>query len=454
MSQLPHAPKPLLSRKSGPLQGCVSVPGDKSISHRALIFGALAEGRTEIAGLLESEDILCTARALQQLGAEIRKAGESWIVTGSGLGGLIEPKEPLDFGNSGTGARLMMGIVAGHPMRAIFTGDASLKKRPMGRILDPLRRMGLGIGEEGRSTLPLTLIGSSHLVPIEYALPVPSAQVKSAVLLAGLLAQGRTSVIEPEKTRDHTEKMLAYFGASISSEPLEGGLKITVEGRQTLQGKPVAVPGDPSSAAFLAAAALLCPGSDISVQNVLVNPTRTGFYETLREMGANVSFENEREVNGEPVADIRARASSLRGVHVPAGRAPSMIDEYPILSVLAAFAEGTTVMEGLAELRVKESDRLAVMAAGLSECGANAEAHGDTLTVTGAPAVRGGATIATHMDHRIAMSFLVLGLAASAPIIVDDCSMIATSFPEFSGLMQTVGASLEAVPAGAEPNNF
>jgi len=443
MSQLPSAQKPLTPRKSGALRGTVFVPGDKSISHRALILGALAEGRTAIGGLLESEDILCTARALQQLGAEVRKAGASWTVIGSGLGGLIQPAEPLDFGNSGTGARLMMGVVAGHPMRAVFTGDDSLKKRPMGRVLDPLKTMGLQIVEEGRSTLPLTLIGSSGLVPMEYRLPVPSAQVKSAILLAGLLAPGRTSVVESEKTRDHTEKMLAYFGASVSAAAVEGGTRISVEGGKTLHGKPVTVPGDPSSAAFLAAAALLCPGSDILIRNVLVNPTRTGFYTTLNEMGAGLSFENERELNGEPVADLHVRPGKLKGVHVPAERAPSMIDEYPILAALAAFAEGSTVMEGLAELRVKESDRLAAMATGLSACGVEAHASGDTLTVTGAATVRGGAVIATHMDHRIAMAFLVLGLAAEEPVTVDDTSMIATSFPEFRGLMENLGASFE-----------
>ncbi len=443
MSQLPSAPKPLTTRKSGALLGTVSVPGDKSISHRALILGALAEGRTEIGGLLESEDILSTARALQQLGADIRKQGVSWTVTGSGLGGLIEPASALDFGNSGTGARLTMGVVAGHPMRAVFTGDESLKKRPMGRVLDPLKKMGLQIEEEGRVTLPLTLVGSSGLVPIEYPLPVPSAQVKSAILLAGLLTPGRTSVVESEKTRDHTEKILSYFGASISVTPAEGGTRISVEGRKTLHGKPVTVPGDPSSAAFLAAAAILCPGSDVLIRNVLVNPTRTGFYLTLKEMGAAISFENERELNGEPVADLRVRAGKLRAVHVPAERAPSMIDEYPMLAALASFAQDTTIMDGLSELRVKESDRLAAMVAGLSACGVEAHASGDTLAVSGNAPVRGGAVIATHMDHRIAMAFLVLGLAAQEPVTVDDASMIATSFPEFRGLMETLGASFE-----------
>jgi 3-phosphoshikimate 1-carboxyvinyltransferase len=444
-----------MSRKSGPLQGAVPVPGDKSISHRALILGALAEGRTQITGLLESEDILCTARALQALGAPIEKTGGVWTVIGRGLGGLISPDAPLDFGNSGTGARLMMGVAAGHPIRAVFTGDASLCKRPMGRVLDPLKRMGLEIEEEGRANLPLTLIGSSELAPIVYRLPVPSAQVKSAVLLAGLLTSGETSVIENEKTRDHTEIMLGYFGAAISSRPEpDGGVRISVEGRKQFKGKPVAVPGDPSSAAFLAGAAILCPGSNVLIQNLLINPARTGFYETLSEMGADISFENERELNGERVADLRARTSRLKGVHVPAARAPAMIDEYPILAALAAFAEGETVMEGLAELRVKESDRLAAMADGLTACGASAASRGDTLIVAGLPQIRGGATILTHMDHRIAMSFLVLGLAAEEPVIVDDASMIATSFPEFGVLTQKLGATIEAPAEGMGKNSF
>ncbi len=449
MSELPAAAKPLTSRKSDALHGAFSVPGDKSISHRALILGALAEGRTDITGLLESEDILCTARALQNLGAHVEKAGGVWTVIGRGLGGLVSPAGDLDFGNSGTGARLMMGVVAGHPVRAVFTGDASLRKRPMGRVLDPLKRMGLDIDEASRNALPLTLHGASNLVPIAYRLPVASAQVKSAVLLAGLLASGTTSVIESEKTRDHTEKMFAYFGADVSSDlDGEGGLRISVEGRKTLKGKPVVVPGDPSSAAFLVAGAILCPGSDVVIKDVLINPTRTGFYETLSEMGADITFENERELNGERVADLRAKTSALRGVLVPAARAPTMIDEYPVLAALAAFAEGETVMNGLAELRVKESDRLAAMVDGLSACGAKAESRGDTLAVSGLSKVRGGATIQTHMDHRIAMSFLVLGLAAEEPVTVDDASMIATSFPEFRQVMQQAGASLTPAKPG------
>lgn len=321
----------------------------------------------------------------------------------------------------------------------------------MGRVLDPLRRMGLDIAEEGRTTLPLTLLGTSGLVPISYQLPVPSAQVKSALLLAGLLAPGRTTVIENEPTRDHTEKMLSYFGVPLSSEITEGRSRhISIEGRNSFRGKPIRVPGDPSSAAFLTAAAILCPGSDVLISNVLVNPTRTGFYETLVEMGADISFENKREANGETIAGLHVKASPLRGVRVPAERAPSMIDEYPMLAALSAFAEGETVMQGLAELRVKESDRLAAMVSGLTACGVNAASHGDTLKVVGANAVRGGALITTHMDHRIAMAFLVLGLATTEPVTVDDASMIATSFPEFTGLMQALGASFE--DAGADMN--
>ncbi|MGA7326541.1 MAG: 3-phosphoshikimate 1-carboxyvinyltransferase [Rhodomicrobium sp.] len=451
MSQLHSAPKPLRSLRPGALQGTVSVPGDKSISHRSLILGALAEGHTVITGLLESEDVVHTAKCLLKLGVQLEKRDEAWFVIGSGLGGLLQPDGALDFGNSGTAARLMMGVVAGHSMRAVFTGDDSLKKRPMGRVLDPLRQMGLDTAEEGRTTLPLTLLGTSSLVPLTYHLPVPSAQVKSAVLLAGLLAPGRTTVIENEPTRDHTEKMLSYFGVPLSCETAEGGSEhISVEGRKSFRGKPITVPGDPSSAAFLAGAAILCPGSDVIIRNVLVNPTRTGFYKTLVEMGADISFENKKEANGEAIADIHVKAGALRGVPVPPERAPSMIDEYPILATLAAFAQGETVMEGLAELRVKESDRLAAMVAGLNACGVQAASHGDALKVRGSKTVRGGALIATHMDHRIAMAFLVLGLATVEPVTVDDASMIATSFPEFRDLMQALGASFEDAGANAD----
>jgi 3-phosphoshikimate 1-carboxyvinyltransferase len=440
MSQAAARSKPLTAVRSGPLRGAVSAPGDKSISHRALILGALSRGVTEISGLLEAEDIMATAQAVRQLGAKVEREGARWRVHGRGIGGLTGPSEPIDMGNSGTGARLMMGVVAGHPIEATITGDESLCRRPMGRVLTPLRQMGLRWREAGRNLLPLTLIGTDQLMPIVYELPVASAQVKSAVLHAGLAAKGETTVIEPERTRDHTEKMLSYFGAEISIEGTAAGRRIAVAGLPDLVGRPVDVPADPSSAAFTVGAALICPGSEVVVRNVLVNPTRTGFYQTLLEMGADIAFENERDAGGETVADIRARYSPLRGVRVPEERAPAMIDEYPCLAAVASFAEGTTRMEGLAELRVKESDRLAAMEAGLKACGVAASSEGDTLIVSGARAAPGGGFVATHMDHRIAMSFLVLGLAADRPVTVDDTAMIATSFPNFIELMQGLGA--------------
>lgn len=435
-------PEPLTSFKSGPLSGRARVPGDKSISHRALIFGALSTGTTRISGLLEAEDVLATGRVVAALGAEVGKSGDEWHIRGRGVGGLREPGIELDFGNSGTGARLMMGVIAGHDISAVLTGDASLCRRPMGRILTPLRRMGLNVDED-REMLPLRLSGTSDLVPIVYELPVPSAQVKSAVLIAGLHAPGKTSVIEPEATRDHTERMLSYFGADVDVAPSEKGRVITVAGDAELAGQAVAVPGDPSSAAFLVAAALITEGSEITVDGVLVNPTRTGFYDTLREMGADVRYENQREQGGEPVADIRVRSSRLKGTTVPAERAPTMIDEYPCLAVLAARAEGETRMEGLAELRVKESDRLTATAAGLAACGVEAAIEGDTLIVPGARQVAGGGTVATHMDHRIAMAFLTLGQASAQPVTVDDAGFIATSFPSYIDLMTSLGARLE-----------
>ena len=404
------------------------------------MFGALATGRTVIEGLLEAEDVLNTAKAVTALGAAATKSGDEWTVLGRGVGGLKQPDDPLDFGNSGTGTRLMMGVVAGHDMTVTMTGDASLSRRPMGRVLKPLRRMGL-VTEEDRDTLPLTVRGTSHLIPIEYALPVPSAQVKSAILIAGLMAAGATTVIEKEPTRDHTERMLRYFGARVETEQLNGLTRVTIHGDAELEGRDVVVPGDPSSAAFLICAALLVPGSDVMVEGVLVNETRTGLYTTLVEMGADITFENERDEGGEPVADIRARYSELRGVHVPAGRAPSMIDEYPVLAAVAGFAKGDTRMDGLAELKVKESDRLAATAAGLAANGVRATVDGDTLIVHGTGQVQGGGTVATHLDHRIAMAFLTLGLASTSPVSVDDTSMIATSFPEFHSLMQRLGAS-------------
>lgn len=431
--------EPLSAGRAGALKGRLRVPGDKSISHRALMLGALATGRTRIRGLLEAEDVLNTAKAVTALGAPAHKVNDVWEVRGRGTGGLKQPDGALDFGNSGTGTRLMMGIVAGHDMTVVMTGDASLSRRPMGRVLKPLRQMGLST-VENRDTLPLTVRGTADLIPIVYELPVPSAQVKSAILLAGLMAAGATTVIEKEATRDHTERMLRYFGADVSTTTDGGRTHITVKGDAELAGREVTVPGDPSSAAFLIAAALLSPGSDVTVEGVLVNDTRTGLYTTLREMGADVEFLNVREEGGEPVADIRARSSKLQGVHVPAARAPSMIDEYPVLAVIAAFAEGDTVMEGLAELKVKESDRLAATAAGLTANGVAAVVEGDTLTVHGTGKVAGGGFVATHLDHRIAMAFLTMGLASEAPVTVDDTRMIATSFPEYRGLMERLGA--------------
>jgi 3-phosphoshikimate 1-carboxyvinyltransferase len=417
------------------------VPGDKSISHRALMFGALATGTTRISGLLEGEDVLNTANAVIALGAPAAKEGDTWVVKGRGVGGLRQPDAPIDFGNSGTGTRLMMGVIAGHPITVTVTGDASLSKRPMRRVIGPLKNMGLQIAED-RETLPLTLTGSDQLIPIVYELPVPSAQVKSAILLAGLHAPGETTVIEKEVTRDHTERMLRFFGADIRTEQKDGKTHITVKGDAEMVGRDVTVPGDPSSAAFLICAALLVPGSDVTVEGVLVNETRTGLYTTLQEMGADVTLTNLREDGGEPIADIRARYSKLKGVAVPAARAPSMIDEYPVLAAVAAFADGDTVMHGLAELKLKERDRLAATAAGLEANGVRATVEGNTLTVHGTGGkVPGGGGVATHLDHRIAMAFLTMGLASEAPVTVDDTAMIATSFPEFLGLMEQLGAT-------------
>jgi 3-phosphoshikimate 1-carboxyvinyltransferase len=445
---VPHSsPAPLSVSRSRALSGRVSVPGDKSISHRALLFGALATGRTHIRGLLEGEDVLNTAKVLQALGCSVSKRGDTWEILGRGVGGLTAPSGDLDFGNSGTGVRLMMGVIAGHDLTARLVGDASLSRRPMGRVLRPLQRMGLEVVDHGKETLPLTIRGSPDLVPIEYQLPVPSAQIKSAVLIAGLHAAGETTVIEPEPTRDHTERMLGHFGAQVTATKRQGMRAISVKGDAELVGQDVHVPGDPSSAAFLAAAALIVPGSEVTIGGVLVNPTRTGFYMTLREMGADVVFLDERSQGGEPVADIRIRHSRLKGVHVPAARAPSMIDEYPVLACLAAYAEGETRMEGLGELKVKESDRLAATADGLLANGVQAKVEGDTLIVDGSKAVPGGGTVATHLDHRIAMAFLVSGFGADRPVTVDDASMIATSFPEFRPLMEQLGATFAAPEA-------
>jgi 3-phosphoshikimate 1-carboxyvinyltransferase len=412
------------------------------------MFGALATGRTRITGLLEGEDVLNTAKALQALGCPVRKIGATWEVLGRGVGGLDQPTGDIDYGNSGTGLRLMMGVIAGHGMRARFVGDASLSRRPMGRILEPLMQMGIEVVERGRNTLPLTIRGTPDLMPIEYRTPVASAQIKSAVLIAGLHASGETTVVEEQTTRDHTERMLSHFGAELSVAERNGGRAITIVGDAELEGRDVVVPGDPSSAAFLVSAALIVSGSEIAIDGVLVNPTRTGFYTTLEEMGADIEFRNERDEGGEPVADILVRYSRLRGVRVPPERAPSMIDEYPVLACLAAFAEGETRMEGLAELKVKESDRLAATAAGLAANGVEAKVEGDALTVGGGKGVRGGGSVVTHLDHRIAMAFLTLGLGAERPVTVDDADTIATSFPEFRTLMEQLGATF-AMPEGA-----
>jgi 3-phosphoshikimate 1-carboxyvinyltransferase len=439
--------QPMKSRKSGPLKGVAAVPGDKSISHRSLIFGAMAVGETNITGLLEGQDVLDTASAMRAFGATVTRHGEgSWTVNGVGVGGFQEPVDVLDVGNSGTGARLIMGTMATTPITATFTGDASLRKRPMGRVTDPLSLFGArAYGRQG-GRLPMTIVGAANPVPVRYALPVASAQVKSAVLLAGLNAPGETVVIEKEPTRDHSERMLIGFGAQLQVEKTGEGHVITLTGQPELRPQTVAVPRDPSSAAFPVCAALIVEGSDILVPGVSQNLTRNGLYLTLVEMGADIEFQNPREEGGEPVADLRVRFSgNMKGIEVPPERAPSMIDEYPVLSVVASFATGKTVMRGVKELRVKESDRIDAMARGLEACGVRVEEDEDTLIVhgMGPGGVPGGATCATHIDHRIAMSFLVCGLASKAPVAVDDGSPIQTSFPIFEGLMQGLGAEIE-----------
>jgi 3-phosphoshikimate 1-carboxyvinyltransferase len=436
----------MTARRAGPLSGTAHVPGDKSISHRALILGALAVGETRITGLLEGQDVLDTAAAMRAFGAEVTRHGDgAWSVHGVGTGGFAEPENVIDCGNSGTGARLIMGAMATTPIVATFTGDASLRRRPMGRVTEPLALFGArAYGRQG-GRLPMTLLGAAMPVPVRYALPVPSAQVKSAILLAGLNAPGETVVIEAVATRDHTERMLAGFGATLAVETTPEGRVIALTGQPELVPQTVAVPRDPSSAAFPVAAALMVPGSAIRVPGVSQNPTRDGFFRTLLEMGAELTLEAPREEGGEPVADLAVRfTGALRGVTVPAERAASMIDEFPILAALAATAEGTTVMHGVHELRVKESDRIAAMARGLAACGVRVEETEDSLTVhgRGAEGVPGGATVATHLDHRIAMSFLVLGLAARAPVTVDDAAAIATSFPGFGALMTGLGAEI------------
>ncbi len=421
------------------------VPGDKSISHRALIFGLLARGETRIENLLEAEDVLNTAKVAELLGAGVTREGEGrWRVIGAGIGGLAQPDQVLDFGNAGTGSRLMMGVAGSHPITSTFDGDDSLRKRPMRRILDPLVQMGTTVLEQAPGgRVPLTIRGPRETIPITYETPAPSAQIKSAVLLAGLNSPGLTTVVERQATRDHTERMLTHFGAVITIEESGAGRRIALEGQPDLTGAEVVVPADPSSAAFPLVAALVTPGSDVVVENVMMNPLRTGLISTLLEMGAAIEFLNERDIGGESVADIRAAYGPLKGVEVPPGRAPSMIDEYPVLAVAAAFATGPTVMRGLEELRVKESDRLAAVADGLAANGVRAEVSGDDLTVHGMGGkVPGGGLVATHLDHRIAMAFLVMGLAARDPVTADDSTVIATSFPSFAPLMRQLGAEL------------
>jgi 3-phosphoshikimate 1-carboxyvinyltransferase len=436
---------PMTARSAGPLTGRARVPGDKSISHRALILGALAVGKSRISGLLEGEDVLNTGKAMSALGARVeRQRDGTWEISGVGVGGFREPAAALDFGNSGTGCRLVMGAVAGCPIVVSFDGDASLRKRPMKRILDPVALIGaraVAIAEGGR--LPLTLAGARDPIPIVYRTPVASAQIKSAVLLAGLAAPGATTVIESEASRDHTELMLRHFGAQLVSAP-DGphGRRITLQGQPELAAAPVVVPADPSSAAFPMVAALIAAGSDIILTGLMTNPLRTGLIATLREMGASIETLDTRSDAGESMADFRVRGSALHGVEVPATRAPSMIDEYPVLAVAAAFAQGTTVMRGLKELRVKESDRLAATADMLRQNGVAVEIAGDDLIVHGKGHVPGGGLVATHMDHRLAMSALVMGIGSAAPVQVDDAGFIATSFPGFAELMRALGADL------------
>jgi len=427
------------------LQGRARVPGDKSISHRALILAAMTVGETNVSGLLEGEDVLHTAQAMRALGASMERHGEgAWRIHGVGVGGFAQPAGPLNFGNSGTGCRLAIGAVAGSPVTATFDGDASLRSRPMRRVLDPLEKMGarpLAIADGGR--LPLTLEGASDPIPITYEPPMPSAQLKSAVLLAGLAAPGETTVIEAEATRDHTERLLKHFGAEVTSKPHgERGRRIILQGQPELEPANVVVPADPSSAAFLMVGALITPGSDLILDAVMTNPLRTGLIKTLLEMGANIETLSTRDDGGEEVADLRVRASALKGTEVPPERAPSMIDEYLILGVAAAFAKGTTRMRGLQELRVKESDRLAATADMLRVNGVAVEIEGDDLIVQGKGTVAGGGDVKTHMDHRIAMSALMMGLASDNPVRIDDAGFIVTSFPGFVELMRSLGADI------------
>ena len=449
MDQAATSLRPARSSKSEALRGDIRIPGDKSISHRALMLGGLAAGETRISGLLEGDDVILTGRAMQAMGATIRKQDDTWVINGVGNGCLLEPETGLDFGNAGTGCRLTMGLVGPYDFTTTFSGDASLSGRPMQRVLDPLRLMGVQVTAQAGDRLPVTLRGPGLPAPVSYRVPMASAQVKSAVLLAGLNTPGITTVIEPGPTRDHTERMLRGFGAELEVETAADGARtIRLEGRGRLAGQAIDVPGDPSSAAFPLVAALVVPGSDLTLRNVLMNPARTGLILTLREMGADIEVLDPRQSGGEDVADLRVRSSELAGVTVPAERAPSMIDEYPVLAIAAAFARGETVMQGLGELRVKESDRLAAVAGGLAMNGVDCTEGEDWLSIRGRPDGKGlgaassKAVVATSLDHRIAMSFLVMGLASENPVMVDDCSIIATSFPEFMALMAGIGAEI------------
>jgi 3-phosphoshikimate 1-carboxyvinyltransferase len=441
---------PLISRPVGALRGVAEIPGDKSVSHRALMLGALAVGTTRITGLLEADDVMATAEAMRRLGAGVRRDGAQWLVQGRGVGGLREPEVALDMGNAGTGVRLAMGIAAGHSFVSFFTGDASLSARPMARVIEPLTRMGAAFVTRSGGRLPLAVRGRADLLPIVYRLPVASAQVKSAVLLAGLHAAGRTTVIEPQPSRDHTERLLRAFGAEVEiDDDADGGRRVTVSGQPELEARPISVPRDPSSAAFALVAALIVGSADIRLPAIGVNPLRIGLIESLQAMGGRIELVDRREQDGEPVADLIARASPLVGIDVPAGRVPAMIDEFPILAVAAACARGPTRMTGLAELRIKESDRLAAIAEGLIACGVAVEIGTDWMVIHGAGGPPpGGARIATRMDHRIAMAFLVLGMASRAAVAVDDSRAIATSFPGFTALMNGLGARIGSDAGG------
>ncbi|EJL34633.1 3-phosphoshikimate 1-carboxyvinyltransferase [Novosphingobium sp. AP12] len=429
---------------TGALKGRIRVPGDKSISHRSIMLGALAVGETHVTGLLEGEDVLATAAAMRAMGASVERldTGE-WVINGVGVGALLQPEAPLDMGNSGTSTRLLMGLVASHPITATFTGDASLSKRPMGRVIDPLTTMGASFEASEGGRLPLILKGASPAVPITYRLPVASAQVKSAILLAGLNTPGITTVIEPVPTRDHSERMLRGFGAELTVETdAEGARAISIRGEAELKPQVIEVPGDPSSAAFFIVAALIVPGSEVMIENVGLNPTRAGIVEVLRLMGGSIEEVNPREVGGEPVADLLVRHSALKGIEVDPDIVPSMVDEFPALFVAAAMAQGVTVTSGLDELRVKESDRIAVMAAALTAAGARIEEREDGLVITGtagAPLPGTQQAIATHLDHRIAMSMAIAGLASQAGVEVDDTRPIATSFPLFETMLDGLG---------------